>query len=83
MNYYSSKQNGFFTAPACEAAFSCASMLDMIIMGIAAAMSVLLIIGVLSVLLAVRVSVSLLVAVIIISVIIGSIVYIDMGTFQS
>ena len=83
MNYYSSKQNGFFTAPACEAAFSCASVFDMIILGIAAAMSVLLIIGVLSVLLAVRVSVSLLIAVIIISVIVRSIVYSLRRTFQN
>ena len=83
MNNYSSKQNGSFTAPACEAAFSCASMRDMIIMGIAAAMSVLLIIGVLSALRAVRVCISLIIAVIILSVIIRSVIHTPMRTFQS
>ena len=82
MNNYSSKQNGFFTAPGCEAASSCAFMSDMKIMGIAAAMSVLLIIGVLSILRIVRVSIVLMIAVII-TVIIRSIVHTPMRTFQS
>ena len=83
MNNYSSKQNGFFTAPGCEAVFPCASMSDMKILGIAAAMSVLLIIGVLSVLWAVRVCTALIIAVIIISVIIGRIVHAPIRAFQS
>lgn len=83
MNNYSSKQNCFFTAPGCEAVFSCASVFNMIIMGIAAAMSVLLIIGVLSVLQAVRVCISLIIAVIIISMIVRSIVYSLRRTFQN
>lgn len=83
MNNYSSKQNGFFTAPACEAAFSCAFMSDTKMMGIAAAMSILLIIGVLSVLRTVRVSVALIAAVIIILVIIRRIVHVPIRPFLS
>ena len=82
MNYYSSKFDRFFTAPGCEAASFCACASDVKIMGIAAAMSVLLIIGVLSILRIVRVSIVLMIAVII-TVIIRSIVHTPMRTFQS
>ena len=83
MNNYSLKQNRCFTASACEAGFFCACASDMKLMGIAAAMSVLLIIGVISVLRAVRVSIVLIIAAIIILVIIRSIVHVPIRTFQS
>ena len=81
MNNYSSKQNRFFTAPGCEAAFSCACVYDMIIMDIAAAMSVLLIIGVLSVLRVIRVYAALIIVIIIMLVIIGKTVRVPLHTF--
>ena len=82
MNNYSSKQNRFFTAPACEDAFSCASAYGMKIMGIAVAMSILLI-CVLFLRRVIRLCISLVIAVLIISAIIGSVICYSIGTFQT
>ncbi|MDO5445453.1 MAG: hypothetical protein Q4F31_07525 [Eubacteriales bacterium] len=66
MYKYSAEQNSFFTVLGCEAASPCASLFVMIISGIAAAMSVLLILaGSLSVALRVSLSVAVIILVII------------------
>lgn len=80
MYKYSPKQNSSFTAPACEASFPCASSFDMIITGIAAAMSVLLIAGAVRVVR--RLCISLAV-IIIIRVIIRSVVGVRRKSFQT
>lgn len=68
MYKYSAEQNNFFTSPGCEAASPCASLFGMIISGIAAAMSVLLIIaGSLPVAVRVSLSVALIIAAVIIA----------------
>ena len=80
MHKYSSEQNTFFQAPSCEASFPCASSFDMIITGIAAAMSVFLVVGAVCV---DRRLCMLLAALIIIRVIIRSVISVRRKSFQT